>query len=148
VAWNNQPERLAHRFLVDGEYEESSLTYKALNDQACSIAALLQSSANAGDRALLLFPPGLDFIAAYFGCLYAGIVAVPVYPPHPAALEKTMPALRSIIADAAPAVALLTASLFNAVESTGAMRTTFENLKLLVPRNGELNDLSEKWQKP
>ena len=61
----NQPHRLAYRFLVDGEYDEVVLTYEDLDRRARSIGALLQSSAKVGDRALLLFPPGLDFIAAF-----------------------------------------------------------------------------------
>ena len=87
----NQPYRLAYRYLVDGENDEVVLTYEDLDRRARSIAALLQFSAGAGDRALLLFPPGLDFIAAYFGCLYAKIIAIPAYPPHPARIEKTVP---------------------------------------------------------
>ena len=79
----NQPHRLAYRFLADGEYDEVVLTYEDLDRRARSIGALLQSSARVGDRALLLFPPGLDFIAAFFGCLYAKIMAIPAYPPHP-----------------------------------------------------------------
>ena len=55
-----------------------------------------QAAGAAGERALLLYPPGLDFIAAFFGCLYAGVVAVPAYPPR---LERgRMPRLRAIVA--------------------------------------------------
>ena len=64
----------------DGE-EEGSLTYRELHERAMAIAAELQSSTSPGDRALLLFPAGLEFIAAFFGCLYAGVVAVPAAPP-------------------------------------------------------------------
>ena len=78
----NQPNQLAYRFLKDGEYDEVVLTYEDLDRRARYIGALLQYSARAGDRALLLFPPGLDFIAAFFGCLYAKILAIPAYPPQ------------------------------------------------------------------
>jgi acyl-CoA synthetase (AMP-forming)/AMP-acid ligase II/acyl carrier protein len=57
--------------------QEQVLTYEALHRQAMAIAAELQNAAAPGERAVLLFPPGLDFIAAFFGCLYAGIIAVP-----------------------------------------------------------------------
>ena len=80
----NQPNQLAYRFLKDGEYDEVILTYEDLDRRARSIGALLQSNLKVGDRAILLFPPGLDFIAAFLGCLYAKIVAIPAYPPHPA----------------------------------------------------------------
>jgi len=83
----NEPNRLAYRFLLDGEQDEELLSYSELDRRARSIGALLQSSVKTGDRVLLLFQPGLDFIAAYFGCLYAKVIAVPVYPPHPARAE-------------------------------------------------------------
>ena len=62
-----QPNQLAYRYLVDGEFDEVVMTYEDLDRRARSIAALLQSLAKEGDRALIIFPPGLDFIAAYFG---------------------------------------------------------------------------------
>jgi acyl-CoA synthetase (AMP-forming)/AMP-acid ligase II len=104
----HQPDRLAYRFLEDGEFAETVWTYKELDQRARSIAALLQRTVKSGDRALLFFPPGLHFIAAFFGCLYAKVIAVPAYPPHPARLEKTLPAVLRLAADAKPAVILLT----------------------------------------
>ena len=59
-----------------------------------------------GERALLIYPPGLDYIAAFFGCLYAGVIAVPAYPPNPAQLKRTLPRLGMIAHDARPSVAL------------------------------------------
>ena len=73
-----QSENCAYIFLQDGETESASLTYGELNKKACSIASHLQSFK--GERALLLYPSGLEFITAFFGCLYAGVIAVPVYP--------------------------------------------------------------------
>ena len=58
------------------------LSYAGLDERARAIAALLQEHGAAGERVLLLYPPGLDYIAAFFGCLYAGVVAVPAYPPR------------------------------------------------------------------
>src|SRR6476620_8454404 len=127
-----QPNRLAYRFLVDGEFDEVTLTYKELDRRARAIAALLQSSAKVGDRALLLFQPGLDFIAAYFGCLYARVLAVPAYPPHPARLDKTASVILNIAADAKPAVALLNASLYDVIKSRNAIRSEFSSIKLLI----------------
>ena len=75
-----QPEKKAYIFLQDGETESGSLTYGELDRKARAIASQLQSWQ--GERALLLYPSGLDFITAFFGCLYAGVVAVPVDPPR------------------------------------------------------------------
>ena len=144
----NQPHRLAYRYLIDGEYDEVVLTYEDLDRRARSIGALLQSSARAGDRALLLFPPGLDFIAAYFGCLYAKIIAIPAYPPHPARLERMLPIILGIAANAGPSVALLTSSLFDVIKSQNAIKAEFGNMKLLVTDNDEIDDWAEKWQQP
>ncbi|WP_414582888.1 hypothetical protein [Scytonema sp. PCC 10023] len=77
-----QPRQVAYTFLVDGEAQEVSLTYQALDQKAryalrqasgLSLAAFLQSMKATGERALLLYPPGLEFIAAFFRCLYAGV---------------------------------------------------------------------------
>ena len=144
----NQPHQLAYQFLVDGEYDEVCLSYQELDQRARSIAALLQTSAQVGDRALLLYPPGLDFIVAYFGCLYAGIIAIPAYPPHPNRLEKTLPTILRIAADAKPSVALLNSTLFENINSQNAVRNKFGTIKLLVTDCDEVNDLNGKWQQP
>ena len=150
LQWRAQqePHQLAYRYLIDGEYEEVVLTYAELDRRARSIAALLQSSARVGDRALLLFPPGLDFIAAYFGCLYAKVLAVPVYSPHPARLERNLPIILRIATDAKPAVALLTSSLFDVIKSRKEIADEFGNIKLLATDNDEINDWSDQWEQP
>ena len=144
----NQPHQLAYRFLTDGEYDEIVLNYEELDRQARSIGALLQSSVKEGDRIILLFPPGLEFITAYFGCLYAKAIAVPAYPPHPARLEISLPNIRRIATDAdAPAV-LLNSILYNAINNRNLIKTEFGNMKLLVTDNIETKQLAEKWQQP
>jgi acyl-CoA synthetase (AMP-forming)/AMP-acid ligase II/acyl carrier protein len=74
-----QPDRIGYIYLADGETQTASIAYGALDEQARAIAAHLQPLRVVGSRALLFYPSGLDFIAAFFGCLYAGVVAVPVY---------------------------------------------------------------------
>src|SRR5215471_6708197 len=72
-----QPDRLAYVFLGADDDEESTLTYGELDRQARGIAVALQERGIHDGRALLIYPPGLDFLAGFFGCLYAGISAVP-----------------------------------------------------------------------
>jgi amino acid adenylation domain-containing protein len=91
------PDRAACVFLVDGEDKGESLTYSQLHREACRVAALLAEEGLRGERALLLFPPGLAFVAAWFGCLYGGVVAVPVYPPRS---NRNVDRLQAITADA------------------------------------------------
>jgi acyl-CoA synthetase (AMP-forming)/AMP-acid ligase II len=104
----NEPERRGYIFLEDGESEESVWTYAELYRRARSIAALLQQHASKGERALLFYPPGLEFIAAFFGSLYAGVIAVPVYPPNPGQLERGMLRIQTIMESAEPVVVLTT----------------------------------------
>jgi acyl-CoA synthetase (AMP-forming)/AMP-acid ligase II/acyl carrier protein len=73
-------DRCVFNFIRSAEGETTSLTYAELHERAMAIAGQLQSVTAVGERALLLFPPGLDFVSAFFGCLYAGVVAVPVSP--------------------------------------------------------------------
>src|ERR1022692_529962 len=110
-----QPEQRAYTYLVDGEAEGDDLTYGALDCQARSIGALLQSYRASGERALLLYPAGLEFIAAFFGCLYAGVIAVPLPPPNPAQLQRILPRLRAIISDAQPAMVLTTSAILSGI---------------------------------
>jgi amino acid adenylation domain-containing protein len=114
----HQPSKLAFTFLQDGEIEASRLTYQELDRLARSLAAQLQSIGIAnGERALLLYPPGLEFIAAFFGCLYAGVVAVPAYPPQ---FNRPMPRLQAIVVDAQAKVVLTTTQIL----SSGSRRFT------------------------
>src|SRR5262249_26550022 len=113
-----QPHEPAYTFLADGEREERLLTYSQLDRQAKSLGALFQSIGAQGQRALLLYPPGseLEFIAAFFGCLYGTVIAVPVFPPDPARLNRSLPRLMSILDDAQPTIALTTSSILSMAE--------------------------------
>jgi len=102
-----KPGQAAYIFLRDGENESGHLTFSELDRRARAIAARLQAMDMAGERALLLYPPGLEYIEAFFGCLYAGVIAVPAYPPTRQHLWR----LLAVICDAAPAVILTTAQL-------------------------------------
>lgn len=111
LRWRSRerPERRTFTFLVDGEACEVSLTNEELDARARAIASVLREHQMQGERALLLYPPGLELIAAVFGCFYAGTVAVLPYPTDPRRLDRTLPRLLSIVDDA-QAGALLTTS--------------------------------------
>lgn len=108
-----QPDRVAFRFLADGEAETGSVTYGQLDRQARAVAGTLRERCRPGERALLLYPPGLEFIPAFFGCLYAGVVAVPLHCPR---LNRHDERIQTVTANAQPAVALTTADLLARVE--------------------------------
>jgi acyl-CoA synthetase (AMP-forming)/AMP-acid ligase II len=73
-------EKTAFVFLADGEKEKAHLTFGEIDFNARVIAGYLQKIAKAGDRIILCYAPGLDFINAFMACLYAGMIAVPVFP--------------------------------------------------------------------
>lgn len=100
-----------YTFLPDGEDEGESLSFQVLDRKARALAALLLEKARPGDRALLFYAQGVDYIVAFFGCLYAGMMAVPAYPPDPTRLTRTLPRFRAIVADAQPTVVLTTSDL-------------------------------------
>jgi len=100
-------------FLTDGETKASELTYGELDRRARAIAARLQSLGAQGDRAILLYPPGLDYIAAFFGCLYAGVVAVPAYPPQ---RKRMLGRLQAVLTDSSASMALATVKTHAGVE--------------------------------
>jgi acyl-CoA synthetase (AMP-forming)/AMP-acid ligase II len=106
----SQPDARAYLFLSDRGTEEAALTFRQLHDAADACAVRLRAVARPGERALLVFPPGLEFIVAFFGCLIAGIVAVPMMMPR---RQSARDASAAIIANCEPAVALTSAAFAN-----------------------------------
>ncbi len=102
------PEARAYTFLTGGE-ETDSLTFARLERRARAVASRLQQLKAGGERALLLYPPGLDYVAAFYGCLMAGAVAVPAYPPR---MNRNLQRLEAILEDAAPRVVLTTEAVY------------------------------------
>jgi acyl carrier protein len=99
----HQPHDRAFTYLLDGENDEVIVTYSELERRARAIAAKLESLNLVGERALLLYPSGLDFIAAFFGCIFAGVVAVPAYPPR---RNRNMNRIQAIVDDAEAKIAM------------------------------------------
>jgi acyl-CoA synthetase (AMP-forming)/AMP-acid ligase II len=114
-----QPQGNPYTFLADGEGAETHCSYSSLDRQARAIAALLQDTLPRGEPVLLLYPPGLEYIAAFFGCLYAGMVAVPIFPPP---LSRPALRLQAILHDSRATVVLTTARLL--ADSPALMRHT------------------------
>jgi acyl-CoA synthetase (AMP-forming)/AMP-acid ligase II len=109
-----EPDKPAYLFLDENGAEKAELTYGELHARALAVAARLAAHCAPGDRALLLFPQCLEFVVAYFGCLYAHVVAVPVNPPRRSRIQD---ATRAIVADCEPA-AVLTVGAMNTLRST------------------------------
>ncbi len=144
----------AYTFLTDGHTKEISISYEELDRQSRTIASKLQLNSNIGSRVLLLYPPGLEFVAAFFGCIYAGRVAVPVYPPRP---NHSLSRLQAIIADAQATIALTTAGVLSHVEQGFAEFPDLHNISWIATDNIKNNDigndnvennLAQAWRKP
>src|SRR5450759_670711 len=143
----HQPEQRTYTYLVDGEAEGDNLTYAALDCQARSIGALLQSYRASGERALLLYPAGLEFIAAFFGCLYAGVIAVPLPPPNLAQPQRSLPRLRAIVSDAQPAVVLTTSAILSNAEGQFTQAPELQKMRWLAT-DKIAGSLAQQWRDP
>ena len=134
----------AFTYLVDGESEEIHLTYRELDRQARAIGAWLESMGLEGERALLLYPAGLEFVAAFFGCLYAGVVAVPAYPPR---RNRKLSRIEAIVDDAQAKVALTTSQVLERVQPVLDETPDLKRLAWLATDQLPL-DIDHNWQVP
>jgi len=101
-----------------------------------------------GQRALLLYPPGLQFIAAFFGCLYAKVIAIPFY--HHGLQQQhrqRLAALQAVVADARATMLLTTHSFLDEVKSQTDYATQFHNLRWIATDSSTI-DLAENWANP
>ena len=103
----DQPDDPAYIFVSDRGTEEGRISYRQLDDAASALAARLTASTKPGDRALLVFPPGLEFMVAFFGCLRARVIAVPLMMPR---RNSARDASAAILGDCEPSVVLTTSA--------------------------------------
>ncbi len=138
----NQENKIAFRYLADGDQEEMSLTYAELDSKARAIAAFLQSLKAKGERVLLLFPQGLDYISAFFGCLYANAVAVPIYPPR---FNRSLRRLEAVAADAEATIALTNTQIASKAQPFIAQNSGL-NAMNWITADTLTGDLANQWQ--
>ncbi|MGB9305018.1 MAG: AMP-binding protein, partial [Mycobacterium sp.] len=137
-------DKVAFAYSRDGEENQvSGLSYEELDAHARRIASSLQQQGATGERVLVLCPPGLDFIAGLFGCLYAGAVAVPVHPP---VREHLVPRVESIIADAQPGFALSNTEMQARIKTTVDGLVNGRPLRWSVTDEAGYND--REWVSP
>jgi acyl-CoA synthetase (AMP-forming)/AMP-acid ligase II len=142
------PDLRLFTFLKEGEEEQGSLTSAELAAQARNIGAWLAQRGLVGQRILLLFPQGLAFVAAYFGCAYAAAVGVPAPIPHASRLVRTLPRLKGILENAAPAAVLTNrAGVGMAAEVTAHLPDLTRNLQWLAFEDCPF-DLASTWRRP
>ena len=137
------PKHIIYTFLLNGEQETAHLTYQELDQQARRIAAFLQSFHAEGERALLLYPPGLEFITALFGCLYAGVIAVPAYPPRN---ERHLPRIQTIVEDAEAKFLLTVEKTQEKITGWLAQQAALASLKII--ETDQIAAEASLWQAP
>ncbi|KAF0695213.1 Aste57867_13977 [Aphanomyces stellatus] len=102
------PDKVVYIFLDDQGQESVVITFEELDRAARKVAATLQieGGLEKGDRVMLCYPPGLDFAMGFWGCLYAGAIGIPTYPPYPGTLAKDLPKFNRMVEDSGANVIL------------------------------------------
>jgi amino acid adenylation domain-containing protein/non-ribosomal peptide synthase protein (TIGR01720 family) len=136
------PEGISFKFLSDGAEGDTALRYREMDMQARAIAATLQELAAPGERAMLCYPVGLEYVAALFGCLYAGVIAVPAYPPR---LHRGNERLQVIAADAQARLALTTSRIQSRSERLLSGAPVLARMRWLATDDIHL-DQAEQWR--
>lgn len=140
-----QPEAIAYTFLNDGETVSATYSFAQLDSRARAIAAFLQKNNHeGGDAAILLYPPGMQYLEAFFGCLYAGIIAIPAYPPRK---NRSIERVESIIKDSGAKMILTDGQIHSNIQKSFKSNIQLENVKLILTE--EISSVSARdWLYP
>ena len=137
------PDHVVFRFLENGVDESETLTYRQLEIRSKAVGAVMQSHGKKGDRVLLLFPAGLQYVASLFACFYSGMVAVPAYPPR---RNRNLNRVLSIVQDAGAQMALVTRQVYDDIERNFAELPLLREIHWIVYE--DIDDTEAKnWKK-
>lgn len=140
------PAQVSHIYLADGEEPEAWLTYEQLDRSARAVAVELSRHASPGARVLLHYPPGLDFVIGFFGCLYAGLIAVPTAPVQTERSEAAGRA-RAVVGSAAPRLLLSSPDFLDA--SAAQLSKVLGDTAMTPIAVGHLDAASaQRWSRP
>ncbi|MEA2666818.1 MAG: hypothetical protein QOI11_3762 [Candidatus Eremiobacteraeota bacterium] len=144
--WAEQlPDQCAVRFLSDGEDAEESFSYRELDARARAIAVELQRFTRPGDRALLLYPPGLEYVAGFFGCLYAGVIAVPAYPPR---ANQKAERIIAMCLDALPAAVLTLSATLDVSRGDEILGPLLDGVRIVATDTLRAGERAGAWREP
>jgi acyl-CoA synthetase (AMP-forming)/AMP-acid ligase II len=146
------PERTIYTELDDeffdtAEIHGPTLTYSRLDERARAIAVVLRERAAHGDRVLLLFGPGLEFMPAFFGCLYAGVIPVPAYPPYQGLQADPLATLRAIARDCTPTAAMTGGFIAETVQHLGPTDPQLAGLEWINSDDVD-SSRADVWRRP
>ena len=138
------PEKSVYHFSETGSCKDNlTYNYGSLEEKIIPIAAIIQAHTSPGDRVLMIFAPGIDYILAFWACLYAGVIAVPAYPPFN---KNTVEKIQAIIENAQPTVILSNTKIIASIKRLGLVKRIAENRlmkKLLKQFASKTTDLLE-----
>ena len=134
-------------YLIDGEQQEVFISYAELDRQARSLAKILSEHGLTDEQVILLFPPGLEFISALFGCFYAGAVAVPLAPPNPKRMQDDLLRMAVLTRDARARAVLTTQMIYGIFKSLPDVDPAFTALKFIVIEDA-ISQPARSWEPP
>ena len=145
--WRGQvnSDELAVTYLRDGEDDAVEFTYSELDRHARAIGAWLQANGAHGERVLLMYQPGLAYIASFFGCLYGGAIAVPAYPPR--RIDHANDRLRGLIEDCSPKFVFAGDEIFGKFSSRLEEFPELKSLHWMTATDIPLED-ADRWVMP
>jgi acyl-CoA synthetase (AMP-forming)/AMP-acid ligase II/acyl carrier protein len=138
------PDKVIYSYLEDGFNESAGITYGKMCKQAKAIASVLQKKHKKGDRALMLFPSGIEFIVSLFGCFFAGIIGVPAYPPRK---NRLFERFESIITDCRPALIMTTRKIRDDLQKNFSGEKCLQGIDFLVYEEVD-EEMSSYWTDP
>ncbi len=146
LRWRAQKceEQAFYTYLVDGETQTVGMTCRELERKALAIGAKLQSLGKPGDRVLLLCPPGIDFVSAFYGAICAGMIAAPAYPPHN---NQTLARLEAMVEDAEASFVLATSSVLDQMEQRSSLDSRLAGVGRLAIEDIPAG-LADAWVEP
>lgn len=138
------PDAHAFTFLKDGSVDTGNLSFGELLLRVKAVAASLQAKGLTGQAALMLYPPGLEFVIGFYACLFAGVVAVPAVPPR---INRNLGNLDAIMADAKTSLILTCSSLLPKLQEIFASSPSGQGFQFVdtdLLQSANPND----WQRP
>ena len=123
------PDETAFIYLKDGEDDEERVTYRQLGNTASSLAVKMEDMNVTGKTALLLFPPGMEFVYSLFGCFFASVIAVPAYPPRK---NRSLDRIRKIVQDSSASIVLTTKEIYESFNRSFSDVEELQNLEWVV----------------
>ena len=138
------PDKVIYYYLEDGFNESARIVFSQMNRRVKSVAAALQSRFTKGDRALMLFPSGIEFIVSLFGCFYSGVIGVPAYPPRK---NRMFDRFESIVKDGSPSVILTTSKIRDDIMKNFSGEECLKGLDFIVYEEIE-DEMEYRWKDP